>query len=211
VPAVTEHVHRDKGDEDQHPEPVCRKPCHDCSPSGVSSRFLVNTSSGRVRCDDHEPSSVLARAASTPLPDERASARRAPHSSAALTNKRWCHRFAMSAFAQSPPTNCLKSGTGAHDHGEGRRFRRAPQRYRYCTADASRPFAMNDPSQDEALKQEIARRSYVRFCDRGCAHGEDVDDWLEAEREVLESRKSETATDKQATARPRFGGKANRR
>jgi hypothetical protein len=28
---------------------------------------------------------------------------------------------------------------------------------------------MNDPSQDEALKQEIARRSYVRFCDRGCA------------------------------------------
>jgi hypothetical protein len=31
--AVTEHVHRDKGDEDQHPEPVFRKPCHDFSPS----------------------------------------------------------------------------------------------------------------------------------------------------------------------------------
>lgn len=43
VPAVTEHVHRDKGDEDQHPEPVCRKPCHDFSPSGLSSRLLVNT------------------------------------------------------------------------------------------------------------------------------------------------------------------------
>jgi hypothetical protein len=38
VTAVTEHVHRDKGDEDQHPEPVCRKPCHDFSPSGLSSR-----------------------------------------------------------------------------------------------------------------------------------------------------------------------------
>jgi hypothetical protein len=28
VTAVTEHVHRDKGDSDQHPEPVSRKPCH---------------------------------------------------------------------------------------------------------------------------------------------------------------------------------------
>jgi hypothetical protein len=38
---VTEHVHRDKGDEDQHPEPVCRKPCHDFPPSG----FVVASSS----------------------------------------------------------------------------------------------------------------------------------------------------------------------
>lgn len=70
---------------------------------------------------------------------------------------------------------------------------------------------MSDPNEDEALKQEIARRAYVRFCDRGCAHGGDVDDWLEAEREVLESRKSETATDEQAVAKPRPGRKANRR
>ena len=62
---------------------------------------------------------------------------------------------------------------------------------------------MSDPNDNDTLKQEIARRAYVRFCDRGCAHGEDIDDWLEAEREVLESRKNETATDKQAFAKPR--------
>jgi hypothetical protein len=42
VPAVTEHVHRDKGDENQHAEPDFRKPCHNFSPSGWSSRILVN-------------------------------------------------------------------------------------------------------------------------------------------------------------------------
>src|SRR5659263_94491 len=46
--AVTEHVHRDKGDEDQHPEPVCRKPCHDFSPSGLSSRQRPMGTSGSL-------------------------------------------------------------------------------------------------------------------------------------------------------------------
>jgi hypothetical protein len=54
VPAVTEHVHRDKGDEDQHPEPVCRKPCHDFSPSGLSSRRRpLGTSGSLHRRPDH--------------------------------------------------------------------------------------------------------------------------------------------------------------
>lgn len=70
---------------------------------------------------------------------------------------------------------------------------------------------MSDPGEDEALNQEIARRAYVRFCDRGCAHGSDVDDWLEAKREVLESRKGETATDKHVVAKPRPGRQAKRR
>lgn len=70
---------------------------------------------------------------------------------------------------------------------------------------------MSDPSDDQALMREIAMRAYVRFCHRGCAHGGDIDDWLEAEREVLESRKSETATDQWAIAKPRTGPKANRR
>jgi hypothetical protein len=54
VTAVTEHVHRDKGDEDQHPEPVCRKPCHDVSPSGLSSRQRPMGTSGSLhRRPDH--------------------------------------------------------------------------------------------------------------------------------------------------------------
>jgi hypothetical protein len=30
----------------------------------------------------------------------------------------------------------------------------------------------------------IAQRSFDLFCARGCEHGYDVDDWLEAEREL---------------------------
>ena len=41
VPAMTEHVHRDECDEDQYPEPVCCKPCHDYSPFGLSPRIVV--------------------------------------------------------------------------------------------------------------------------------------------------------------------------
>lgn len=37
----------------------------------------------------------------------------------------------------------------------------------------------------EALRQEIQVRAYYRYCERGCASGADVDDWLAAEREVL--------------------------
>lgn len=44
---------------------------------------------------------------------------------------------------------------------------------------------MPDPTKNEALREEIARRAYLRFCDRGCVHGSDTDDWLAAEREVL--------------------------
>lgn len=36
VAAVTEHVHRDKSDCDQHPEPVSRKPCHVLFSFGVA-------------------------------------------------------------------------------------------------------------------------------------------------------------------------------
>ena len=70
---------------------------------------------------------------------------------------------------------------------------------------------MGNPSKHEVSKQEIARRAHVRFCDRGCAHGGDVEDWFEAEREVIESRQGETASDEQAIAKPQPGPKSNRR
>lgn len=61
---------------------------------------------------------------------------------------------------------------------------------------------MSDPAEDETLMQEIARRAYVRFCDRGCAHGGDIDDWLEAEREVRESQQNESTRDTRPAAKP---------
>lgn len=44
---------------------------------------------------------------------------------------------------------------------------------------------MADRTENEALREEIARRAYVKFCDRGCVHGGDTDDWLAAEQELL--------------------------
>jgi hypothetical protein len=38
--------------------------------------------------------------------------------------------------------------------------------------------------------RDIARRAFEIFCERGCQHGHDVEDWLQAEREL---RGSETA------------------
>lgn len=37
----------------------------------------------------------------------------------------------------------------------------------------------------DALRREIELRAYHRYCERGCAAGADVDDWVEAEREVF--------------------------
>ena len=44
---------------------------------------------------------------------------------------------------------------------------------------------MTDSTDNEALREEIARRAYTKFCDRGCVHGSDTEDWLAAEQEVL--------------------------
>lgn len=36
----------------------------------------------------------------------------------------------------------------------------------------------------DAVRAEIERRAYLRFCARGCAPGDELEDWLAAEREV---------------------------
>lgn len=44
---------------------------------------------------------------------------------------------------------------------------------------------MTDPPDDGELREKIAQRAYLRYCDRGRASGCDMDDWLAAESEVL--------------------------
>lgn len=61
---------------------------------------------------------------------------------------------------------------------------------------------MTESNDDETLTQEIARRAYARFCDRGCTDGGDVDDWLEAEREVREGQQSEAVPDAPPAVKP---------
>jgi len=48
------------------------------------------------------------------------------------------------------------------------------------------------------LTEAIARRAYELFLDRGGEHGHDVDDWLQAEHELIEAartRSRETKAD----------------
>ena len=44
------------------------------------------------------------------------------------------------------------------------------------------PESLTPPST--VTDTDVARRAYDLYLARGCEHGRDVDDWLEAEREV---------------------------
>jgi hypothetical protein len=44
---------------------------------------------------------------------------------------------------------------------------------------------------DEVLRQRIAEKAYELYEKRGQSHGQDLDDWLEAERLVLGEIKSQ--------------------
>ena len=43
---------------------------------------------------------------------------------------------------------------------------------------------MRDVAADGAITDRVALRAYERFLSRGGLHGRDLEDWLEAEREV---------------------------
>jgi hypothetical protein len=40
---------------------------------------------------------------------------------------------------------------------------------------------------------EIAKRAFELYCERGCQDGRDVEDWLQAERELQEAANSTAA------------------
>ena len=53
------------------------------------------------------------------------------------------------------------------------------------TTSTSRPAARRIRPNAEALTpDDIAFRAYALFLARGCEHGRDLDDWLQAEREL---------------------------
>jgi hypothetical protein len=54
---------------------------------------------------------------------------------------------------------------------------------------SSEPETEAEPqATNEVLQQEIELRAYFKYCERGCAAGCDVDDWLAAEQEILMER-----------------------
>ena len=54
------------------------------------------------------------------------------------------------------------------------------------TADSIAAAAEPSPKSQPATmtQRDVARRSYELYLARGCEHGHDVDDWLQAEREL---------------------------
>jgi hypothetical protein len=69
--------------------------------------------------------------------------------------------------------------------------RRAPARRRADTQPAEAPLAVaSDRSRPEQASaadlnpEEVQRRAYELYVGRGCTNGCDVDDWLEAERQL---------------------------
>jgi hypothetical protein len=44
------------------------------------------------------------------------------------------------------------------------------------------------PAGDRPQADDIARRAYELYCERGCEHGRDMDDWLKAEYELKHDR-----------------------
>ena len=53
---------------------------------------------------------------------------------------------------------------------------------------------------DQSDQEDISRRAYERFQERGGEHGRDQEDWLEAEREVRDRRGD---SQKESTTPPR--------
>jgi hypothetical protein len=49
------------------------------------------------------------------------------------------------------------------------------------------------PIASGVTEDDIARRAFELYCDRGREDGHDVDDWLNAERELRDASKSSAA------------------
>lgn len=51
-----------------------------------------------------------------------------------------------------------------------------------------RKSEMPTETSGQVMRELIALRAYERYAARGYAHGHDVEDWLSAEREILQSQ-----------------------
>jgi Protein of unknown function (DUF2934) len=52
--------------------------------------------------------------------------------------------------------------------------------------ETSYPGSEPQSAEDYSSREEIELRAHQIYVERGGAHGQDVDDWLQAERELLE-------------------------
>lgn len=64
------------------------------------------------------------------------------------------------------------------------------------------PVVAAGTDEDEVLRHEIELRAYYRYCERGCAPGADLGDWLATEQDVLAARAERLASPVTASAEP---------
>ena len=69
------------------------------------------------------------------------------------------------------------------------------ERRRKATTAAIVPDVAHDSPR--VSQDDIARRAFAYYCERGGQHGSDLEDWLRAERELLET----SGAPRRATAR----------
>lgn len=62
----------------------------------------------------------------------------------------------------------------------------SPKKKIQTTRRSKSPAKASILLEPEGLRQMIAERAYYLFIERGCEHGYDLDDWLEAQALVLE-------------------------
>jgi hypothetical protein len=60
-----------------------------------------------------------------------------------------------------------------------------PKKPQAPTMPISDPLSLNSPSTNGNVDPRIAERAYELYHHRGGHHGQDLEDWLAAEREVL--------------------------
>ena len=58
---------------------------------------------------------------------------------------------------------------------------------------AKKSLSSNRLPRHHPEHEEIALRAYEFFLQRGCEHGRDLDDWLQAERELTANNKKKAA------------------
>jgi hypothetical protein len=66
--------------------------------------------------------------------------------------------------------------------------------------DSLDPAVADNPTSSPSHDEKVARLAHQFWEERGCVDGHDVEDWLRAEREILESEQQETKSKRSIAA-----------